>query len=160
RGLPRYHLPAILPLDVRRKVPNTKAGVVAARRDLHARRTGHDPCPAVDADRAGFRNDGLVAELTQRERVQKLRFCIVYTTAMRVGQTVGESHSQRRQVTPDHRLESPILALHDVALVIGICHCSTPRTLRYRPPAWSPHLARAETIRGPSLPTSPRGGGS
>src|SRR5712691_10631985 len=67
RGLPRHQLPASLRLDVHRKVTNTKAGVLTARRDLHARRARHNPCPAVDADRAGFRDDGLVAELTKRE---------------------------------------------------------------------------------------------
>ena len=91
---------------------------MAVRCDLHARRAGHDPRPAVDADGAGFRDDGLVDELTTREQVQKLRFCVVYTTAMRVSQTVCESHSQRRQVTPDHRFESLIVALHDVTFII------------------------------------------
>jgi len=37
---------------------------------------------------------------------------------MRVGQIVGEGHSERGQVTPDHRLESPIVALHDVPFVV------------------------------------------
>jgi hypothetical protein len=31
---------------------------------------------------------------------------------------VGESHSERGQVTPDHRLESPIVALHDLPFII------------------------------------------
>jgi len=37
---------------------------------------------------------------------------------MRVGQIVGEGHSERGPVTPDHRLESPIVALHDVPFVV------------------------------------------
>src|SRR5262245_6040060 len=157
RGLPRYHLPPILSLDVHRKVPNTKARVVAARGDLHARRPGHKPCPAVDADRAGFRNDGLVAELTERERVQKLRFRVVDATAMRVGQTVGESHSQRRQVTP-------AIALNRQSSHCMISRSSSesaiappPERCDIDPPAWSPHLAHAETLRGPSVPALPRG---
>jgi hypothetical protein len=37
---------------------------------------------------------------------------------MRVGQTVNENHPKRRQVAPDHRLESPIVTLQDVAFII------------------------------------------
>jgi hypothetical protein len=91
---------------------------LAARCDLHARRAGQNPSPAVDVDRAGFRDDGLVAELTNREGAEKLRFRFVHTTGMRVRQIVGEAHSERRHVTPDHCLESPIVALHDVVFVI------------------------------------------
>lgn len=70
------------------------------------------------ADRAVFRDDGLVAELSKREGAEKLRFRVVHTPGMRVRQTVGEAHSERRHVTPDDCLESPIVALHDVAFVI------------------------------------------
>lgn len=79
-------LPAILRLDIHNNVTKTDAGVLSARCDLHARRAGHNPCPAVDADRAGFRDDGLVAELTNREGVEKLRFPFVRTTGLRVRQ--------------------------------------------------------------------------
>jgi hypothetical protein len=92
--------------------------IQAARCDLHARRAGHNPCPAVDADRAGFRDDRLVAELTHREGGKELRFCFVLATAMRVGHMLGQSHPERHHVTPDHRLESPIVALHDAPFVV------------------------------------------